>query len=172
MFIKISRLFLGLIFLVIPFFAFGQPRHSKGQNMIGCSFGLGEKSQIYGLSYQYFLDDTKSIKTSVLFDKTSFVLTKYQSFALKPELYYTVLTNNKNRFLNLKAGAFVGSEYWENEIFKKTSKTFFGVDIGSSLEIYVFPRLKLEVEIEQQFLSKSLLAQHRFIAQLGTMFTF
>ncbi len=173
MFIKISKLSsLGLILVFIPFLAYSQPRHSKGQSMIGCTFGLGDRSQIYGLSYQYYLHDTKSIKASALFDKTSFDLTKYHAFSLKPEFYYTVLTNNKNRFLNLKAGAFAGSEFWANEVFKKTNRVYFGVDIGSSLEIYIFPRLKLEFEIEQQFLSRSLLAHHRFLAQLGTMFTF
>jgi hypothetical protein len=158
-----------IFFLCYPIFAYSQIRHTTGDQMAGAYYSFANKTNAVGAAYQYFLLDNISLKGSLSYEDIAFKLSDYHSFILKPELLYTLFSNKKSLFFNLKGGLLSGLESTKNEIINQNKNNFFyGALLGTTLEIYISSKVKIELEFEQRFLLKSLVANYRPYFTIGT----
>lgn len=178
MFVKPFKLLITFLFL--PLLSFSQPtkytnglRHFQGYAMYGVYAGLSNKTNIFGISYQNYLSRNIGIKINGGYEKRYFDLSDYNAFNINPEFLYTISTDKKLYYLNLKAGLLAGEEFTSNEILNKKKKNFYyGESLGVCLELFLASNFKIDLDFEQRFLQKSLIADYRYYFKLSTYINF
>lgn len=142
--------------------AFKRSAHIKGQEQF--SIGGGYVTNGYNACAAYGKYFTKNLlfRTDFVYETVKIELTTLHGYYLSPEVNYTIKKIGNQFFINIKAGAILGSENMSNSIMvnKKLNKIVFGEKVGLKFEYYITPEVSMNIDFEQRFINNS---------QVGTM---
>jgi len=151
------RAFFTLFFIVFAIsFARGQLRHVKGIDDVGISLSVSYHGYGGELFYEKYLSNTLILKLGGYLDRRDIGYSDYIGYGIIPQIYKTVLNNKRNLFLNINAGANIGYESARSEVTTDRANSFvIGQRVGVSIEYFVFPGVKFEIQGSQYFMQRS-----------------
>ena len=156
------KIIVSTIFIFFTFsgLVISQPRHVKGMQMGGVVLSHSPSQVTAGVVYQRYLSDVLSLKCNGFFQSITKGTTTYTNYIVNPEALYAI--GNKNAlYVNLKAGFFVGSGFAKSEIVSKKS-FFVGEEVGFNVELFIVPKFKVDLDLNQQFYQKALFANYTY----------
>lgn len=109
-----------------------------------------------------------SLKTTSYFQAVDVYPTQGHIATIQPDFQYNFFKYRKFFYANAKLGMLTGIETLKNEVFPKSNPNiYYGETVGLGLEIFLWHRIKLDLDVEQQFWQGSLLANYRPFVKIG-----
>jgi len=129
--------------------------------MGGFIFSNSSSQTTFGVAYQNYFSNSLSLKCNGFYESIAKQTTSYKNYIINPEALYTVFGNKNSLYLNVKSGVFAGTGSAKSEIVKE-NQAFFGVDLGLSVEMFILPKFKIDLDVDQRFYQKALFANYRY----------